>query len=45
MAIDNVVSTLPDPEYVAALEKKINWLESQFQKMSADVSNLNRGLR
>lgn len=43
MAIDNVTSTLPDQEYIAALEKKIRQLESTLNKVVENQSASNRG--
>lgn len=43
MAIRNRTSTLPDPEYIAALEADREELWRIIDAMRLDISNLNRG--
>lgn len=39
MPIDNIVSILPDPEYVRALERKLAALEARLDRIELDVIN------
>ena len=43
MAIRNVESTLPDDQYIRALEAELAELRSTVEALRGDVSNLNRG--
>lgn len=43
MPIDNVVSTLPDRKYIAALEKHIQNQDALIARLLLDVRNLQRG--
>ncbi len=43
MPIRNVVSTLPDQQYVAALEAELAELRKMVEANQQNVSNLNRG--
>lgn len=45
MAVNNVQSTLPDPKYIAALERELQQIRALVESLQGQIQNMSRGNR